>query len=118
MKALNDFLRPEFISRVDEVIYFAPLTSDDFIRIAELMLNELVEPLKERDIDFPDARGVSNLGKEGLWRKTGARDLRGTIRRQVEDPIASILVDNCDSPPRKITVLADGECSVRIEHSS
>ncbi|MDD3692954.1 MAG: ATP-dependent Clp protease ATP-binding subunit [Oscillospiraceae bacterium] len=119
MKALNDFLRPEFISRVDEVIYFAPLTSDDFIRIAELMLNELVEPLKERDIDFswtPEASAA--LAKKAFGGKRGARDLRGTIRRQVEDPIASILVDNCDSPPRKITVLADGECSVRIEHSS
>mgnify|MGYP000930054384 CR=1 FL=1 len=119
MKALSDFLRPEFISRVDEVIYFAPLTSDDFIRIAQLMLNELVEPLKDRDINFswtPEA--CAALAKKAFGGKRGARDLRGTIRRQVEDKIASILVDNCDNPPRKITVVVDGEHAVRIEYSS
>lgn len=117
MKALSDFLRPEFISRVDEVIYFAPLTSDDFIRISELMLNELVEPLKERDIEFswsPEATAA--LANKAFGGKRGARDLRGTIRRDVEDKIASILVENCDSPPHRITVVADGDKAVKIEH--
>lgn len=63
-KALSEFLRPEFISRVDEIVYFTPLTQENFRDIAQLMLGELVEPMKERGIDFSGHRA-----RRKPWRK-------------------------------------------------
>lgn len=113
MKALSDFLRPEFLGRVDEIIVFKPLTEEDFIPIAELMLNELVEPLAEKDIKFSWQDGVTAvLAKKAVGGSRGARDLRNLIRRQVEDRIASLIVDNCETPLSVITIHADDELTL------
>ena len=117
MKALNEFLRPEFISRVDEVVYFDPLSREDFEKIAVLMLKELVEPLKEREIDFSwAADAVKALAAKAYGGKRGARDLRNTVRREVEDKIAALLVEHSDDAPHTITVNADGDASVRVDY--
>ena len=94
MKALQDFLRPEFLGRVDEIIAFKPLENDSLCRIAGLMLDEYVEPMKEKGMEFhytPAALEALVNACGGV--KFGARDLRRVIRKQVEDPLAERLVD-------------------------
>ena len=99
MKALSDFLRPEFIGRVDEVVVFRALTESDYEKIAVLMLNELVGPLHEKGIHFTWEEGVpAILAKKAFGGQRGARDLRNLIRRRVEDQIASLMVEHCDEP--------------------
>ena len=97
MKALSDFLRPEFIGRVDEVAVFNPLSEADFEKIAVLLLNELKTSLEEKPLKFSWTDDVPRLlAKESIGGTRGARDLRNTIRRQVEDGIAAIIVDHAD----------------------
>ena len=115
-KALAEFLRPEFIGRVDEVVYFDPLTKESFVRIAELMLDELTAPLQERGIAFSwteDAKQV--LASKAYGGKRGARDLRGVIRRDVEDRIASRIVDSCDAGLSAIRLTTDASGQLLLE---
>ena len=108
MKALSDFLRPEFIGRVDEVVFFRPLSKEDFVAIARLMLSELVEPLAERGITLSwTEAALQALAEATHGGKRGARDLRNVIRRQVENVIAQDLVARHDAPPTAIRVDAD-----------
>ncbi|MBQ3094746.1 MAG: ATP-dependent Clp protease ATP-binding subunit [Clostridia bacterium] len=104
-KALSQFLRPEFISRVDEVVYFAPLREEDFATIAELMLGELKEPLAERGIAFTwtsaAAKKLASIAADG---KRGARDLRNAVRREVENRVAMMLVEQGDAAPTMLAV--------------
>ncbi len=116
MKALSDFLRPEFIGRVDEVVFFRPLSKEDFVTIARLMLEELVTPLSERGIALtwtPEA--LSTLAETAHGGKRGARDLRNVIRRQVENEIAQYIVAHHEAPPTAITVEA-GEGGVVLQY--
>ncbi|MBQ7302713.1 MAG: ATP-dependent Clp protease ATP-binding subunit [Clostridia bacterium] len=106
-KALSEFLRPEFISRVDEIVYFSPLGEAEYAAIADLILSELQGPLKERGIDFSWTKEASlALAKAAVGGRRGARDLHNAIRRQVEDVIAVKLVQSGDTPPAAITVNA------------
>ena len=93
LKALNDFLRPEFLSRVDEVICFKPLEKEDLARIAALMLDEYQEPLREKGLElvWTDA-ALTLLCEKAQGGKFGARDLRRVIRKEVEDKIADMIV--------------------------
>lgn len=93
-KALSDFLRPEFISRVDEIVHFAPLSEEHYRDIAVLMLAELQGPLSERGITFRWTEEVPAwLAKRSVGGKRGARDLRNAVRREIEDKLATLLVD-------------------------
>lgn len=108
LKALSDFLRPEFLSRVDEVIVFRQLNTDDYEKISHLMLDEYNTTLKERGIRFVyDEKSTRWLAEHAVGGKSGARDLRNLIRRQVEDKIASIIVENGDSAIAGISVTSD-----------
>ena len=114
LKSLEEFLRPEFISRVDEVVLFKPLSLESLKAIAALMLDEMREPLLEKMITLsynePALEALAKLSEGG---KFGARDLRRTIRKQVEDKIADLLVKRADNPPRGIVISAhDGEMAV------
>ena len=110
MKALSEFLRPEFLSRVDEVIVFRQLTVEDFEKIAALMLDEYVLSLKERHIRFVyDEKATGWLAKHAIGGKSGARDLRNLIRRKVEDQIASLVVEHFEQPLFGIALTADEE---------
>jgi ATP-dependent Clp protease ATP-binding subunit ClpC len=116
MKALSDFLRPEFLSRVDEVIVFHSLTTDDFEAISHLMLNEYVGTLKERGIKLAyDEKSTRWLAEHAVGGKSGARDLRNLIRRQVEDKIASLIVENHDEVITGILLTADEKDGVKLE---
>ena len=113
MKALSDFLRPEFIGRVDEVVVFRALAESDYEKIAVLMLNELVGPLHEKGIHFTWEEGVpAILAKKAFGGQRGARDLRNLIRRRVEDQIASLMVEHCDEPLASICVGANEDLSL------
>jgi ATP-dependent Clp protease ATP-binding subunit ClpC len=104
LKALSDFLRPEFLSRIDEIVVFKPLTKEHFAKIALLMLDELKVSLKDKDIELRwDDALVDALVVKSLDGKFGARDLRKNVRREVEDRIAQLIVDFCES---KLTVIS------------
>ncbi len=97
MKALSDFLRPEFLGRVDEIAVFNSLTVEDYEKISVLLLDELVTSLKEKDIDFRYTAEVPTyLAKKGHGGARGARDLRNLIRKEIEDEIANIIIDNAE----------------------
>lgn len=110
MKALSEFLRPEFIARVDEVIVFNTLTKDNFVKIANLMLSEYVPTLEEKHIKFTfDDKACEYLAEKSCSGKSGARDLRNTIRREVEEKIASAMIESGNSSISAMNVTSDGE---------
>ncbi len=116
MKALSDFLRPEFISRVDEIIIFRSLNTGDFEAISRLMLDEYVGTLKERGILLAyDPKATRWLAEHAVGGKSGARDLRNLIRKQVEDKIASLIVENHDEVITGISVTADEKDGIRLD---
>ena len=95
LKALREFLRPEFIARVDEIVVFNPLTTESLQKIAEIMLNELCEALKERNIAFAYDKNVSKyIADKCDGTKTGARELRNIIRREIETPVVDMIISN------------------------
>ena len=108
LKALREFLRPEFIGRVDEIVVFNDLTPENLEQISNLMLTELVEPLRDKGIAFSWDESVPKLiasMSEGGLR--GARDLRNNIRRQVEDKIANAIVDHASSPLSEVRAFVE-----------
>ncbi|HWS41681.1 MAG TPA: ATP-dependent Clp protease ATP-binding subunit [Pseudoflavonifractor sp.] len=115
MKALESFLRPEFINRVDEIVYFNKLTEDNFKSIAAIMLEELKSILTDKGITFSyDERVLDYLVKKSYSLTYGARNLRRQIQKDLEDPIASKLIDSYKTPVREIKVSSDGE-SITVE---
>ena len=110
MKALNDFLRPEFINRVDEIVYFNQLSEDNFKGIAVLMLKELVGTLKEKEINFTwDDTLLDYLVKKSYSATYGARNLRRLIQKELEDAIAVRLIEGWQSPVSQLKAVSDGE---------
>ena len=113
MKALESFLRPEFINRVDESVYFNKLTEDNFKSIAAIMLGELRDNLKERGISFTwDETLLDYLVKKSFSATYGARNLRRQIQKDLEDGIATLLIDSYHQPLHSIRASADGERTV------
>ena len=110
LKALSEFLRPEFIGRVDEVVVFNDLTQHDYERIAALMLGEFVSPLADKGIalawDDKATEAIARLSVDGT---RGARDLRNVIRRNVEDVITTRIVNGADKPFKAVNITADGD---------
>ena len=111
MKALQQFLRPEFINRVDAVITFNRLTEEHFQSIARIMLGELEASLKEKAITFTyDGALVELLTHKSYSRTYGARNLRRTIQKELEDPMATRIIDSYETPITQIKATAeDGE---------
>ena len=117
MKALRGFLRPEFINRVDEIITFNHLTEENFLGIADIMLKELQDALAERGLrlTWDDALG-QYLVKEAYSIAYGARNLRRTIQRTLEDPISEKIIDSFESPISSICVIVDqDEISLEVK---
>lgn len=110
LKALKEFLRPEFIGRVDEIVVFNDLTKKDFESISVLMLDELVESMQDKGIKLSWDDELPGLLAEmvGDNNGRGARDLRNVIRRNIEDKIAEIIVDNYEKPLSQIKFYCDG----------
>ena len=108
MKALNEFLRPEFINRVDEIVYFNQLTEENFKAIAGLMLGELRDVLTAKGIAFDcDSSVTDYLAKKSYSLTYGARNLRRTIQKEIEDRIASEIVDGHQGRVKRIALTAD-----------
>ncbi len=105
MKALEEFLRPEFLARVDEVVVFAPLTEDALKEIAILNLEELKASLAQKGIGFVFTKAVVNyLANSCEGSKKGARNLRNIIRKEIEDKIINLLIESADLELNKVTV--------------
>ena len=111
MKALTDFLRPEFISRIDEIVVFEPLSKESYASVAGLMLSEMKEPLQEKGITLKyDKRVLTALAEKSYGKKYGARDIRSVIRTDIEDKIAETIVEHSGKgiDNIKITALKEG----------
>lgn len=109
MKALGEFLRPEFLSRVDEVVVFKPLTLDAYKGIAGLMIGEMKEPLLEKNITLNVSDEAYELvAKKASGGKFGGRDVRKVVRKDIEDKVANIIVE-ADGNISQIDVDADGD---------
>ena len=117
MKALGEFLRPEFLGRVDEVVVFNPLTEEDYGKIAALMLDEMREPLEEQGISLAYKPAATALiAKKAYGKKLGGRDIRKVIREEVEDPLAEIMVEKGESGINLVLVDAqDDKLIVKAE---
>lgn len=107
-KALSDFLKPEFLSRVDEIIIFKNLDIMAFEKIAKLMIDEYIEILKERNITLVyDKTVLKWLAEQAFLGKNSARDLRNLIRKNIEDKIALNLIENCNNSLNTIKFYMD-----------
>ena len=116
MKALNEFLRPEFLNRVDEVVCFNQLTEQNFRDIAALMLGELRDVMAEKGVALSwDESLIDYLVKEAYSVTYGARNLRRTIQKKVEDEIARFIVENRGREIRNIRLSADTQQKLLIE---
>lgn len=114
MKALRDFLRPEFLGRIDEIVVFNPLTEENFAGIAGLMLDEMKSPLEEKHISlrYTD-EALKAIAHKAYGQKLGARDIRRVIRNEVEDKIAELLIDKGEGAVSAVAISADnGEIKV------
>jgi ATP-dependent Clp protease ATP-binding subunit ClpA len=110
MKALKDFLRPEFLSRVDEVVVFNPLEEKSYRRIAELMIEEMREPLREKSIELNvDCSVYEYIAKNAIGGKFGGRDIRRIIRKELEDEIAMLIIESGAEALGGINLTSDGE---------
>ena len=114
-KALSQFLRPEFLGRVDEIVVFHDLTKPDFEKIAALRINELCEPLSEKGISLSyDSAALGAIAEKSFGKKGGARDLVRVIRKDIEDRVCELMVENADKKLEAVTVTAEnGEIVVK-----
>ena len=110
MKALQQFLRPEFLNRIDEIVYFNQLTEADFKGIGKIMLDELVGVLDGKGITLTlEDSAVDYLVHKSYSTAYGARNLRRLIQKELEDPIATKLIESYMNPITHIKVTSDGE---------
>ena len=108
MKALQEFLRPEFINRVDEIVYFHQLTEENFRGIAGIMLEELKAALEEKGYHFTyDDALVDYLVKKSYSAAYGARNLRRCIQKDVGDPMAARIIESYETPITQIKATAE-----------
>jgi len=115
MKALREFLRPEFINRVDEIVYFHQLTEENFAAIARIMLDELQASLKEKGYSFSyDDALVSHLVHSSYSAAYGARNLRRYIQKELEDPMAARIIDSFEHPITQLRATAE-DGKVRLD---
>ena len=116
MKGLREFLRPEFISRIDEIVVFRNLTKPDFEKIAALMLDEMKQPLAEKNITLQyDAAALAAIAEEAYGKPYGARDIRRVIRQIVEDQIASLIIAHSTEIHSLLVSAKDGKVEVTFQ---
>ena len=116
MNALSEFLRPEFLGRVDEIVVFRALDENDYTRIAGLLLDEIKGPMQEKGILFGyDEDAARLIARKSFGDRSGGRAIRRTIRREVEDRIAELLVESAGNPPAMLKITAEGD-EIRLMH--
>jgi ATP-dependent Clp protease ATP-binding subunit ClpA len=114
MNALREFLRPEFINRVDEIITFNHLSEENFLGIADIMLKELKDSLNARGLFLTwDETVREYLVKKAYSVTYGARNLRRTIQRDLEDPISERIIDSFENPISAIHITVD-EAEIKV----
>ena len=117
LKALEGFLRPEFIARVDEIVVFSPLSRESLCKIAALMLDELKESLSERLIEFRYDESVCEyLADKCGGGKRGARELRNIIRREIENKAVDIIVDSGEGSLKSLTATASDSINLTAQY--
>jgi len=115
MKALREFLRPEFINRVDEIINFNHLTEENFLGIADIMLTELKDSLSARGLELTWEESLRQLLVKKAYSVTyGARNLRRTIQKELEDPISEKIIDSFENPISSIHITVEDD-SVKLD---
>ncbi len=115
MKSLSEFLRPEFLSRIDEIIVFKKLTLNDFKKIARIMLNEYVESLSEEGIKLSfEEKIIDYIAEKSFGQKSGARDIRHVIRREIENQIALKLIKNNLSSIKEMVIKYDNGIQIEV----
>ena len=115
--ALREFLRPEFINRVDEIITFNRLSEENFLNIADIMLRELQDSLANRGLSLTWESTLREYLSEKAYSVTyGARNLRRTIQQELEDPISEAIIDSFESPIERIHILIEDQ-QVKLEIS-
>ena len=113
LKALGEFLRPEFINRVDEIICFNRLDEENFEGIARIMLDELKTSLAEKGLHFSyDDAVVRYLTHKSFSTTYGARNLRRTIQKELEDVMASRIIDSYENPVTQLRAVMEGDTLV------
>ena len=117
MGALREFLRPEFLNRVDSVICFNHLSEENFQGIADIMLRELKQSLANRGLSFTWGEGVrEHLVHKAYSLTYGARNLRRTIQQELEDPISELIIDSFEKPISSISAeMKDGHVEVTAQ---
>ena len=114
LKALEEFLRPEFIARVDEIVVFSPLSKESLAKISALMLDELADALKEKLINFKYTKELCDyLADKCDGSKRGARELRNIIRREIETEVVDRIIEADEGNISEISVTADE--NIKIE---
>ena len=115
MRALREFLRPEFINRVDEIITFNHLTEENFLGIADIMLKELRDSLSARGLNLDWNEDLRQLLTKKAYSVTyGARNLRRTIQKELEDPISEAIIDSFENPISSIHIRVEND-SVKLD---
>ena len=119
MKALQGFLRPEFLNRVDEIITFNHLTKENFLGIADIMLEELRYSLRNRGLDFTWTDEVrQHLVDDAYSVVYGARNLRRIIQKELEDPISEAVIDSFEKPISGISArMEDGVIKLDVQEA-
>jgi ATP-dependent Clp protease ATP-binding subunit ClpA len=110
LKALKEFLRPEFLGRVDEVVVFLPLSRESCQKIAKLMIDEMREPLKEKNIELNVSESVYEYVADKAKAdggKFGGRDIRRVIRKEVEDEVANLIISHGENGLTQVTIIAE-----------
>ena len=116
MKGLREFLRPEFISRIDEIVVFRNLEKKDFEKIAALMLDEMKQPLLEKNITMQyDDAALAAIAEDSYGKPYGARDIRRVIRQTVEDQVASLIIAHTGEIQTLLVSAKDGKVDVSYQ---
>ena len=116
MKGLREFLRPEFISRIDEIVVFRNLEKKDFEKIAALMLDEMKQPLLEKNITMQyDDAALAAIAEDSYGKPYGARDIRRAIRQTVEDQVASLIIAHTGEIRTLLVSAKDGKVDVSYQ---
>ena len=116
MKGLREFLRPEFISRIDEIVVFRNLEKKDFEKIASLMLDEMKQPLLEKTITMQyDDAALAAIAEDSYGKPYGARDIRRAIRQTVEDQVASLIIAHTGEIRTLLVSAKDGKVDVSYQ---
>jgi len=115
IKGLREFLRPEFLGRIDEVVVFRQLTKENYADIAGLMLSEMKEPLAEKNIALEyDEKALAAIAEKSHGKTSGARDIRRVIRQEIEDNIAEIIISK-SSDVDVISISADESGNITVD---